>query len=139
MPKSDPVADAMARLKACADEPRSDASLAEIAKALAGKHNLPAARAASIVAAAKLSQFIDPLIAAFNRFMEKPSTTDKGCVAKTAIAKALYELESPAHDVFIRGIHHVQHEPVWGGQSDTAADLAGTARSAWSDRTIATR
>ncbi len=114
MAKSDPVADALARLKACAAEPRSDASLAEIAKALSGKSNLPAAKAADIVADEKLSQFAPALVAAFDRFMQKPAITDKGCGAKTAIAKALYELESPAAELFLRGIRHVQPEPDLG-------------------------
>jgi len=129
MSKSDPVADALARLKACAADPRSAASLAEITKALAGKSNLSAAKAADIIATAKLAQFVDQLTAAFDRFMQKPTATDKGCTAKTAIAKALYEMESPVQELFLRGIRHVQMEPVWGGQADTAADLRGLLRA----------
>jgi len=125
MAKSDPVADALLRLKACAVDPRSAGALAEVSHALTSKSNLPVARAAELITTAKISQFVDPLIVAFDRFLQKPTTTDKGCSAKTAIAKALYELEAPAQELFLRGIRHVQMEPVWGGQADTAADLRG--------------
>jgi hypothetical protein len=125
MPKSDPIADAMTRLKSLRADPKSDASLAELSKALSSKANVVVSRAADIIHDAKLSQFIDPLIAAFDRFMVDPTTTDKGCPAKTSIAKALYELEARAETTFLGGIHHVQLEGVWGGNSDTAAELRG--------------
>jgi hypothetical protein len=125
MPKSDPIADAMTRLKSLRADPKSDESIAELSKALSSKANLLVARAADIIYDAKLSQFIDPLIAAFDRFMVDPTTTDKGCGAKTSIAKALYEMEARAETVFLTGIHHVQLEGIWGGNSDTAAELRG--------------
>jgi hypothetical protein len=125
MPKSDPVADAMSRLKALRADPNSAASTTELTKALSSKANILVARAADIVREAKLSQFIDSMIAAFDRFMVDATSTDKGCPAKTAIAKALYELEARAENVFLTGIHHRQLEGVWGGHSDTAAELRG--------------
>ncbi len=125
MPKSDPVADAMTRLKAVRADPRSEAGSAEIAKALASKANILVSRAADIVHDWKLAQFIDALEKAFDRFMVDPTTTDKGCSAKTSIAKALYELEARAESVLLTGIHHMQMEGVWGGSSDTAAELRG--------------
>src|SRR5207237_5519130 len=73
----------------------------------------------------KLAEFMDPLTKAFDRFMVDPATIDKGCSAKTSIAKALYELEARAETVFLTGIHHRQLEGVWGGSSDTAAELRG--------------
>ena len=65
------------------------------------------------------------MIKAFDRFMVEASTTDKGCGAKTSIAKALYELEARAENLFLTGIHHRQMEGVWGGNTDTAAELRG--------------
>lgn len=125
MAKSDAIADAMTRLKSLRADPKSDASIAELSKALSSKANILVARAADIIHDAKLPQFIDPLIAAFDRFMVDPTTTDKGCGAKTSIAKALYEMEARAENLFLTGIHHVQLEGVWGGNSDTAAELRG--------------
>ncbi len=49
----------------------------------------------------------------------------RAALAKTAIAKALYEMEVKAESVFLRGIHHIQMEGVWGGNTDTAAELRG--------------
>jgi HEAT repeat protein len=65
------------------------------------------------------------LVEAFWRFMKSPSTTDKTCAAKQAIANALYELGCDAQEVFLAGIRHVQMEPAWGGAVDTAAELRG--------------
>src|SRR5437764_432015 len=125
MPKADPVADAMSRLKSLRADPHSPGSGAELSKALASKANIVVARAADIIHDAKLAEFMDPLTKAFDRFMVDPATIDKGCSAKTSIAKALYELEARAETVFLTGIHHRQLEGVWGGSSDTAAELRG--------------
>jgi hypothetical protein len=125
MPKADPVADAMSRLKSLRANSSSPDATEALARALSSKANILVARAADIVHDAKLTQFIDPLIAAFDRFMIDPTSTDKGCGAKTSIAKALYEMEARAEELFLKGIHHVQLEGVWGGSSDTAAELRG--------------
>jgi HEAT repeat protein len=65
------------------------------------------------------------LAAAFDRFLRDPVKTDPKCWAKNAIAKALKDLEHDDPAVFLCGIVHVQMEPVWGGQSDSAATLRG--------------
>lgn len=95
-------------------------------KALKEKNNYLAGRAAAIVGDLRLTAFIPDLLAAFDRFFEKPAETDKQCWAKNAIAKALRELEHRDPAPFLRGLKHVQLEPVWGGQSDSAAPLRGT-------------
>jgi|SRR5581483_3349384 len=125
MPKADPVAEAMSRLKSLRADPTTNSATAELTKALSSKANVVVSRAAEIIHDAKRTQFIDPLIAAFDRFMVDATTTDKGCAAKTSIAKALYELEARAENVFLAGIHHHQMEGVWGGHADTAAELRG--------------
>src|SRR3954468_17440122 len=101
MPKSDSVADAMTRLKSLRANPKAPDAIAEITKALASKANILVSRAADIVHDAKLEQMVGPLIAAFDRFMVDPTTTDKGCGAKTSIAKALYELEARTQELFL--------------------------------------
>jgi HEAT repeat protein len=50
---------------------------------------------------------------------------DPGCAAKTSLARALYRLGERAFDVYLRGVQHVQREPIWGGSVDTAAELRG--------------
>src|SRR4051812_9194338 len=92
MPKSDPVADALARLNSL--DPSSTEATAELTKALQSKSNLVAARAATIIHDNILTAFADELGKAFERFMASPMKLDKGCNALTAIAKALFELNA---------------------------------------------
>jgi len=55
-----------------------------------------------------------------------PVQSDPGCHAKTAIAEALQKIGSPeAESVFLRGVHYVQMEPVFGGREDAAVSLRG--------------
>ena len=44
---------------------------------------------------------------------------------QNAIAKALMELEYRQSAAFLRGARHIQMEPIWGGQEDTASTLRG--------------
>ena len=48
--------------------------------------------------------------------MTDPVKTDPQCWAKNAIVKALKDLNHDDPAVFLRGIEHVQMEPVWGGR-----------------------
>src|SRR5262249_17630268 len=57
--------------------------------------------------------------------MTNPSALDKGCTATTEIVGALYVLEHPATDVYLRGIRHVQLEGAFGPPVDNAAQLRG--------------
>jgi HEAT repeat protein len=116
--------DVLAGLRAARADPTSEASLAEIRKGLGSKHSLAVAKAAAIVGEHELPGFTGDLIAAFERFMADPGS-DKGCAAKAAIAEALYRLGHDDPAVFLRGIRHVQMEPVFGGRVDTAVDLRG--------------
>jgi HEAT repeat protein len=104
-------------------DPRSPDAIEKIRQALNDTHNHLAATAARIVGEVKLESFDDLLVQAFERFMENPLKTDKGCAAKKAIAEALFQMGSHQEDLFLQGIRHVQLEPVYGGQEDTAAEL----------------
>jgi len=94
-------------------------------KALADRVNLVAAKAANIAAELPAPELIPDLLRAFDRLFEDPVKRDPQCWGKNAIARALKDLghrESPA---FLRGAVHIQMEPVWGGQEDTAGPLRG--------------
>ena len=94
-------------------------------KALADRVNLVAAKAANIAAELPAPDLIPDLLAAFDRLFEDAVKRDPQCWGKNAIARALKDLghgESPA---FLRGAVHIQMEPVWGGQQDTAGPLRG--------------
>src|SRR5438128_2693263 len=111
----------LARLNEIKANPSDPAAVEELTRALRGKSNLLAARAAEILASAKLAGLEAVLLEAFNAFLADGA--DKGCMAKIAIAKALLAVESRADDVLLVGARHVQHEPTWGGQSDAAVEL----------------
>ena len=94
-------------------------------KALADRVNLVAAKAANIAAELPTPELLPDLLRAFDRLFEDPVKRDPQCWGKNAIARALKDLghrESPA---FLRGAVHIQMEPVWGGQEDTAGPLRG--------------
>jgi HEAT repeat protein len=95
-------------------------------KALGNRNNFIVGKAADLVRELKLTQLTDALTAAFERFLENAEKTDPQCWAKNAIARTLAAFEYQAADFFVRGMCHIQMEPVWGGKSDTAGTLRAT-------------
>lgn len=94
-------------------------------KALADRVNLVAAKAAKIAAELPAPEVLPDLLRAFDRLFDDPVKRDPQCWGKNAIAQALRDLghrESPA---YLRGAVHIQMEPVWAGQEDTAGPLRG--------------
>ena len=104
---------------------RSAPDGARLRKALADRNNYYVSKAAGIVAGQLRKDLIPDLIAAFERFLSDAAKSDPKCWAKIAIAKALRDLEHDDPAVFLKGIVHVQWEPVWGGREDSAAPLRG--------------
>ena len=123
MAKAPSVEDRLTDLARLARSPDSPEVRAQLRKHLASKVSLLAARAADVVRQIDDHDFASDLIAAFNRFMTDPVKTDKGCIAKTAVVKALLAAQCDEEEIFRRGIRHVQLEPTWGGRADTAAPL----------------
>ena len=95
-------------------------------KALHDPVNVVVAKAAALAAEFQLQTLLPDLFAAFDRLFDKPWDTDPQCWGKNAIAKALKDLGHAESAAFLRGLRHVQMEPVWGGEADTAAVLRGT-------------
>mgnify|MGYP001029270332 CR=1 FL=1 len=125
MGKSRRLEDRLAALNDLRTDPTSEQSLALLKKALATKTNMVAGRAAEIAGDYQLYALEPNMVQAFGRFMINPQKTDPACIAKTALAEALYRMEAHQPDLFLTGIGHVQMEPVWGGREDTAAKLRG--------------
>lgn len=100
-------------------------SIAALNRALAHKSNLMVAKAAAIATEFQRQDLIPQLLAAWSRFFEKPVESDPQCWGKNALARALKELRHDQAPTYLRGLHHVQMEPVWGGREDTAATLRG--------------
>lgn len=122
--------DEVRALAALRDAPLDAAAHALLSKALGSRSSAVVAAAASVLAATASREHDAALADAFERFMQKPTETDKGCLAKTAIARALFASEADRDALFLRAIRHVQPEPVWGGRQDTAAALRGVAAAA---------
>lgn len=95
-------------------------------KAVANRNNFLAAKAADLVREFNLAEMTPDLVKAFERFFENPEKSDPQCWAKNAISRALAAFEMQGPEVFLRGMRHIQLEPVWGGVSDTAGTLRGT-------------
>ena len=113
-------------LDALRTAPDSSETVAALRKALSDRNNYAVSKAAAIASQRQLQTLIPDLLAAFDRFLQEPAKADPQCWAKNAIAKALVDLGYTDAEVFLKGLSHFQMEPVWGGQSDTAATLRGT-------------
>src|ERR1019366_97663 len=95
-------------------------------KVLKDRSNYLVSKAAALAGELRLTALTPDLLRAFDRFMESPVKTDPQCWAKDAIVKALKDLGHDDPTVFLRGIGHVQMEPVYGGSVDTALTLRGS-------------
>ncbi|MEK6301587.1 MAG: hypothetical protein AABO41_12765 [Acidobacteriota bacterium] len=123
MAKGPSIEDRLAELASLSKSADTPDTRKQLQKHLASKISLVAAKAAEIIARIENHELVTDLIAAFHRFMVDPAKTDKGCVAKTAVVKALLAAECDDEQLYLTGIRHVQLEPSWGGSGDTAAPL----------------
>lgn len=102
------------------------AAVAPLRKALGHRNNYVVAKAADLVREFALAELIPEVLAAFDHFFSDPVKSDPQCWAKNALSRALASFEHQDAAVFLRGMRHVQLEPVWGGRSDTAGTLRST-------------
>jgi hypothetical protein len=116
------IEEKLERLSLLRKAPRNEATAA-LRTALADRANVVVAKAAKIAVERELHDLTPDLARAFDRFMEKPVETDPQCWAKNAIVIALRDLGYQSSEAFVRGLRHVQMEPVWRGQEDTAQAL----------------
>jgi HEAT repeat protein len=107
-----------------------EARVAPLRKALGHRNNFIVAKAADLirefVREPALAAMTPELLTAFNRFFDDPVKNDPQCWAKNGISRTLAAMELQDETVFLRGMRHIQMEPVWGGQSDTAGTLRAT-------------
>ena len=114
--------EALRRLRSLA---RDDA-IAPLRKSLGDRANLVVAEAARIAAEFQISPLTPDLLDAYDRLFNDPVQKDPKCWGKTAILKALTQMDYDQSHPFLRGARHTQAEPVWGGQEDAAAQLRAT-------------
>jgi HEAT repeat protein len=120
----------LAALDALRENASSPATLEALRRTLANRNNFLAGKAARLAAEFNLSALIPDLLSALHRFFADPVKTDPQCWAKMALAAGLSGLGYQESGPFLRGLRHVQMEPVWGGQEDTAAGLRGACAAA---------
>jgi hypothetical protein len=118
------IEEVLERLSALRECPPAEA-LPALRTALADRVNVVVAKAAKIGAERQMKELIPDLLFAFNRLFEDPADRDPQCWGKNAIAGALRDLEYRESAPFLRGMRHVQMEPVWGRHEDTAQPLRG--------------
>jgi HEAT repeat protein len=110
-------------LRALRDSP--DSAERDLRRALQDRSGFFVSKAAALVGELHLTALVPDLESAFERFLKDPVKSDPQCWAKIAIAKSLRGLEHKDPGVFLLGLSHVQREPVWGGDADTAGPLRG--------------
>ncbi|HTW57536.1 MAG TPA: hypothetical protein VMD99_05380 [Terriglobales bacterium] len=108
----------------------AEARANSLRKALGHRNNFIVAKAADLIREfiqePAIANLEPDLLTAFGRFFDDPVKNDPQCWAKNAISRTLAALELQDETVFLRGMRHIQLEPVWGGQSDTAGTLRAT-------------
>lgn len=97
----------------------------QLIKALQDSSNRIIERAGELIAETEDGSFAPDLIKAYRRLKRNPLKKDPGCLAKTAIMKALVQIEYSDPDLFRDGIATQQLEPHWQGERDSAAELRG--------------
>lgn len=122
MPKRKSVDERLSELEALAagDRPALSAALET---ALADRHYRVVAKGARLTAEALLYEHEPLLLDAYARLLAQPSKRDPGCFAKSAIVRALVELDCGDTEFFLGGLRYRQLEPVWGGRQDSAIDV----------------
>jgi len=115
----------LADLRSIRTDPTTSDARRVLRQVLRGLSSHAVAQAAVIAAESNLEDHIPALEAAFDRFRQNGSQRDKGCHAKASIAEALYQMNHDGAELYLQGIRHIQMEPVWGGQADTATKLRG--------------
>lgn len=113
----------MEALDALKGQPIDAAGVELMRKALTGKSNFLAAKAARLAEEAELASVVPELIGAFERFFENAEKSDPQCWAKNAISRALPRLGCREKETYLRGLHFHQWEATYGGKSDTAGTL----------------
>ena len=125
MPKKDNLEACLGRLSDLRHEQDREEVRRRLGEALADRQAPLVAKAAELVEALGFTELRSDMETAFFRLLKDPLKRDKGCIGKTAVAKALLELELPSDEVFRTGLRWIQMEPSWGPPVDTAANLRG--------------
>lgn len=114
MPGKRSFEEQVAALDALRQQPE-EARVEPLRKALAHRNNFIVAKAADLVRDFRIAELTPELLAAFDRFFDNPVKIDPQCWAKNGLSRALAALEHQDAEIYLRGMRHIQMEPVWGG------------------------
>jgi hypothetical protein len=128
MAKTDPAAEAMARLAALRNVDDLAALASGLDALLANKSSYVVARAAELVGERRVRGTLARIVETLDRMLRTPSIKDPGCAARFALAKAAVDLEAgyEAEEVMEIGVRHECWESIWGGSGDVAVSVRGT-------------
>lgn len=115
--------DRIRALSVVREHPFTPESAALLQRSLADKSHAVAAKAATLIEEHEIQALVADLVKAFERLLPLGVEGDPQCLAKNAIIKALKRLGYQDPDLFLKGMRHVQREPVFGGSEDTAITL----------------
>lgn len=121
----DPIADQLRSLARSEESLKSDEARKTLQAALSHASNRTVQRAANMIAEEEDASLTADLVKAYWRLKRNPLKKDPGCLGKTALVKALVQVEHADMEVFRDGIHYCQIEPHWQGEIDSAAEIRG--------------
>ena len=125
MAKIDKVAQELDLLSAIKKSEWTADALSQIRKSLASPNHLIVQSAADAAQKFEVRELIPDLKAAYDRYFGEKAGIDKGCVAKQTCIAALNFFEAADETRLLRGVRHVQMEPVFGKSVDVAGLLRG--------------
>ena len=123
MAKPNPLDRRLAALYSLEDDPGSIAE--KLPAFLRDKSNIVVAKAANMAVRLEASGLAAELAQVFSPMLKRAAESDPGCVALTAIVKALVSFDAPAAEVYFAGLRHVQREPGFGASVEVAGELRG--------------
>lgn len=106
--------------------PLTKDTAARLKKHIRGGQALVAGKAAKIAAGFQMAELLPDMESAMDRLLSKPAS-DKGCNGIILLAEALNLSGTTNFELIKRMSGHIQFEPVYGGQKDSAARLRGLA------------
>lgn len=101
-------------------------ALAALRKTLKDPVGMMVGKAAAVAAERQMRELLPDMLQGFDRLFNDPLKRDPQCWGKNGIAKALVALAHTDSAPYLRGMRHVQMEPIWGGVADTAGGLRGS-------------
>lgn len=124
--KHDRTEEKLAKLRELAANPKDPAAAVTLREALLFPSAAVVSTAARIIEDNLMIELRGALEDCLSDLLEKPAAADRGCLAKTAVASALYRVGIRSPEVLKRSLKHIQMDPVWGKSIDTAGNLRGT-------------